>query len=573
MRDTRVMRSLSRPLRALLVGAVAAAIALAVAPRLEGLENRTVDERYDIRGSQGPPKDVAVVGIDEDSFARLQLQWPFPRSVHARAIRNLLRAGARVVAYDVQFSEPSEPREDRALLRAAADPRVVLGTEEETPRGEPLVIGLEQLRRGGGRVGDADFPVDDDGVIREVQGRIQNLPQLAVAAAGGRADRRRQRIDFAGPAATVHTLSFADVVENRFDPRDVRGRIVFVGATTPVLQDIKETAASPLMPGVEVHANAAATVLRGYPLRDASQLVGVLLVVVGALVAPAATLPGRPNRAVVQALAAGVLGVGVLLVATQLLFNGGWVVPVVTPAVAIVLGTIGAVAFTYATEVRARRQVRAAFERFVPREVVDEILRREGGVPRIESRRIEATVMFCDLRGFTTLAEVLAAEQVIAVLNRYLDAVSGAVFDHGGTVVSYQGDGVMSVFGAPLERPDHAQRALQAARAVLEERLPAFNAWLAEQGLTDAPLDVGIGLNTGPVMSGNVGSDRRLEYAAVGDATNVAARLQALSRDVPQRLFVSATTWEALGAQTDSLRPFGEIALKGRREPVTVYAG
>jgi adenylate cyclase len=180
--------------------------------------------------------------------------------------------------------------------------------------------------------------------------------------------------------------------------------------------------------------------------------------------------------------------------------------------------------------------------------------------------------MFCDLRGFTTLAEGLQPDRVIEVLNRYLGMVSGAVFDHGGTVVSYQGDGVMAVFGAPIEQPDHARRALDAARQIAGDGLPRFNRWLHDHQLSERTLAVGIGVNTGAVMSGSVGSERRLEYAAVGDATNVAARLQALSRDAPERIFVAATTVDQIGGPADGLRRFGEIELRGRSEPVVVYA-
>ena len=157
------------------------------------------------------------------------------------------------------------------------------------------------------------------------------------------------------------------------------------------------------------------------------------------------------------------------------------------------------------------------------------------------------------------------------MLNRYLEAVSAAVFAHGGTVVSYQGDGVMAVFGAPLPQADHALRALAAAREILDEALPRFNAWLMEERLADAPLEAGIGLNSGPRCPGLVGSERRLEYAAVGDATNVAARLQGLGRDADGRLFVSDTTHERLGAAAEGLRRHGAVDLRGRREPVTVW--
>jgi adenylate cyclase len=567
-----------RLLRALVVGLLAAAAAGALAwihggPD-ERVEQSLVDARYAVRGEHALP-DVVVVAIDEPSFGELRLRWPFPRAVHARAIRALLRAGARMVVYDVQFSEPSDRRDDRALLTAAANRRVVLATTERDGDGQPSVVGgARALAARGGRVGMALLPVDGDGVWRHVQGRVASVPQLSVLAAGGDPSTPARPIDFAGPAGTVRTVSFWRVLRARFDRRAVRGRIVVVGATAASLQDVHPVAlGGELMAGAEIHANAIQTVLNGYPLREAPAFVAVLLVLAAGLFAPLATLAGSPSRALAQGLGAGLLGALALLGGAQLAFDAGAIVPLTTPLLALALGTLGAVALTYVFELRARRRLRATFERFVPPDVAAELLPDGDAAAQLESRRLEATVLFCDLRGFTTLAERLAAEQVIAVLNRYLEQVSGAVFAHGGTVVSYQGDGVLAVFGAPLPQPDHAARALAAARAILDDALPRFNAWLMEERLAEGPLEVGIGLNSGPVMSGLVGSQRRLEYAAVGDATNVAARLQALGRetDPPARLFVSDATHARLGAAAEGLRRHGAVDLRGRREPVTVW--
>ncbi len=242
----------SRALRTLAVAAVAAAVAggVAVAGLFGELESKTVDERFALRGTQPPPRDVVVVAIDPASFRRLKLQWPFPRALHARAIERLLAAGARTVAYDVQFSEPSaSARGDRALLRAAADPRVVLGTAEARPDGEGAVLGGQpRLERSGGRLGWALFPVDSDGVMRRLQPRYDaRLTQFAVLAAGGDPDAPERPIDFPGPDGTVPSISFADVVNGTFDPRRVAGRIAVVGATAPSLQDVHATAAGGLM--------------------------------------------------------------------------------------------------------------------------------------------------------------------------------------------------------------------------------------------------------------------------------------------------------------------------------------
>ena len=160
-----------------------------------------------------------------------------------------------------------------------------------------------------------------------------------------------------------------------------------------------------------------------------------------------------------------------------------------------------------------REQARDAFARFVPEAVVDQVLANADGV-RLGGVRSEATVMFSDLRGFTSFSETLEPERVIESLNRYLTEMSEAILNHGGTLVAYMGDGIMAVFGAPLKQDDHADRALEAAREMLD-RMEGFNAWLREQDLIDG-FKMGIGLNSGPVMSGNVGSERRLEYTALG---------------------------------------------------------
>ncbi|HEX7292559.1 MAG TPA: adenylate/guanylate cyclase domain-containing protein, partial [Conexibacter sp.] len=454
----------ARLLRALAVGLAAAAVAgglaLAGGP-LERAEQSLVDARYELRGEHALP-DVAVVAIDQPTFGRLPYRWPYPRWIHAEAIDRLLRAGARTVVYDVQFSEPSNRRDDRQLLAAAGDRRVILSTTELDAEGRPAVIGgARRLAARGGRIGTALVPVDDDGVWRRLEGRVAGVPALATLAAGGDPTTPSRPIDFAGPAGTARTLSFWRAASGRFDADAVRGRIVVVGATVPSLQDLHPVpVGGDLMPGAEIHANAIQTVLDGYPLDDAPAFAAILLVLAAGLFAPLATLAGSPGRALAQALGAGLLGTLALLGGAQLAFDAGAIVPVAAPLLALALGTLGAVALTYLFEVRARRRLRATFERFVAPDVAAALLPDGDEAPRLESRRLEATVLFCDLRGFTTLSERLDAEQVIAVLNHYLEAVSSAVFAHGGTVVSYQGDGVMAVFGAPLPQDDHAARAL-----------------------------------------------------------------------------------------------------------------
>ena len=258
------------------------------------------------------------------------------------------------------------------------------------------------------------------------------------------------------------------------------------------------------------------------------------------------------------------------LVAAQLAFDAGWIVPVVAPLAALAAGLVGTLLVFWLSATFERARTRDAFARFVPDAVVDQVLTRatEEGDPRLGGERMDATVMFSDLRGFTSFAEALEPEQVIEILNRYLTAMSEAILDHGGTLVAYMGDGIMAVFGAPVASDDHPDRALAAARDMLD-RLDEFNDWMREHGLGDG-FKMGIGLQLGPVMSGNVGSERRLEYAAIGDTTNTAARLEAMTKGTPYQLYVPsrrATDWPRRRRSSSSC----ELDVRGREHAIRVW--
>ena len=268
---------------------------------------------------------------------------------------------------------------------------------------------------------------------------------------------------------------------------------------------------------------------------------------------------------------ASLAALGLYLAGAYLAFRAGLVLDVAGPVLALALGTLGALGLRVASESRERRRTRDLFGRFVPESVVDELLDDRGTARRLPGRRLESTVLFCDLRGFTAFAEPQPAERVLGVLNRYLTEMSEAILDHGGTVVSYMGDGIMAVFGSPLPRADHAQSGFDAAREMLEVRMPRVNAWLREHGLDE--FRMGIGVNSGPVMSGTVGSERRLEYAAIGDTTNVAARLEAATKGkgIGGGLMLADSTRRLLVRDVDRLERHGEIELRGRSEGILVW--
>jgi len=556
-------------------GLIAAVLALGADATgvLDRLEGQTHDARFALRGAE-PAADVAVVAIDAESITELG-RWPIRRTWHARAIEALRKAGARGIAYDVQFTEPSgDDAADFALYDALA-PGTVLSTTEVDEEGNTNVLGGDEgLREVGARAANTTTPVDHGAVVRRVSHTIDRLETFAVAAVEAATKRQvapfeAALIDYHGPPGTIPTHRFADLVHGRVDADALRGRIVVVGASAPSLQDLHPvpTAGDQLMPGPEVQANAISTVLRGRPLREAPWWADVLATLALAFAVPLVALRVRAR----YAIAAGLVALAGWLAAAHALFAAGAVVAVVAPVLALVVGSVGALGLAALLAARERRRMRFLFGRFVPEPVVEQLLAREDASAGIAGVRQDASVVFCDLRGFTTFAESAGPELVIDVLNRYLAEMSDAILAHHGTVVSYLGDGIMAVFGSPVERPDHATQALAAAEELLAVRLPRLNAWLAERGLE--PFRLGVGVNSGPVMSGTVGSERRMEYAAVGDTTNVAARLQAATKGTPHALLLSQATWERLDeASRARVVPAGEKAVAGRGRPVAVYA-
>jgi class 3 adenylate cyclase len=208
-----------------------------------------------------------------------------------------------------------------------------------------------------------------------------------------------------------------------------------------------------------------------------------------------------------------------------------------------------------------RSRVRDVFARFLPEPIVDEVLERSNGGVRLGGVRLIGTALFTDLRGFTSFAETTAPDRVIEVLNRFFGEMSEAVLDNGGTLVSYMGDGMFAIFGAPIEYSDHADRALAAAREMLHARLPRVNEWLRDSGLSQ--FRMGIGVNSGPIMSGNIGSERRLEYTAIGDTVNIASRIETHTKEVEHAVLLSEETRELLHGDYPLVFA-GEITLRGR---------
>jgi CHASE2 domain-containing sensor protein len=353
-----------RALGCVALAAFATGVVVQATGALEGVERATVKARFDVHGGERPD-DVVVVGIDAKTFDVLRRQWPFPRSLHGQAIRRLHAAGARVIVYDVQFTEPTEPREDLALYRAIADAGgAVLATSESDEQGRTDVLGGDaNLRRAHASAAASDLANDSAGAItrfpREVSG-LETIPVVAAKRAGapelpaGAFDHGGALIDYRGEPGTIRTVSFSDLLRGSFAPGLFRDRVVVVGASAPTLRDVHSTAVGDApMAGPEVQANAIWTALHGAPLHQPSTLASLLLVALLALVAP---LVGLRLPALAAGLAVPTAG-ALFLVGAQLAFEGGVLLDVAGPLAALLVGGIGTIAWSQLAESRVRRAV------------------------------------------------------------------------------------------------------------------------------------------------------------------------------------------------------------------------
>jgi len=547
---------------------------------LENLELQTVDLRFTVRGDRSPPKDVVLVKVDDVTFSEHpRWRWPFDRKIHAELLDQIRKGKPKAVVFDIQFSEYGSIKGDNALGYALYRNRGknVLATTEVTKEGEPnLIFDKSALEELGARAGNANLPTDKDGLIRRFPYEVEGLEGFAVVAAElasgkeitrGQMGADLQWIDYAGRPGTVTSYSYSRVHDGKAPPSAFKDKVVVIGATAPSLQDIHATPVGAVMAGPEIQADAIVTAMNGFPLRSLSPFWNILLIVALGAVVPLVSLRAGPLISVATGLAAGTL----FTFATQVSFEHGRINSYVYPVAALAMATVGSIGVHYAIAAFERERVHDVFTRFVPEQVVDEVLAQAGKDLRLIGKEVTATVLFSDLRGFTSSAEHMSAEDVITVLNYYLHEMSEAILAHNGTLVCYMGDGIYAIFGAPLEQEDHADLALAAGREMLLERLPKFNDWMREQGYGEGYF-MGIGLNSGPVMTGNVGHERRMDYTGVGDVVNTASRIEGMTKGTPFSVLIAESTIELMNERPTDLVYYDELEVRGRVARLKLWA-
>jgi adenylate cyclase len=378
-------------------------------------------------------------------------------------------------------------------------------------------------------------------------------------------------IGYAGPPGTFEPISFSRLLAPKAlkDPavKDLKDKVVIIGSTHQGAQDRHLTpyGKRELMFGAEVQANIVQTLLTGRFPVGVSWILGILAVLVLVAFGTYAFFRLSPAWGAVVA----VVLAGLYCVLAFLMFLGDMDLPVGPGHLTLALCYLGTIGLRLTGEERRRLRLRRMFGQYVSDEVVEKLL-SSGRRPDLGGEMVTATVLFSDIRNFTTIAERLSAHEVVEMLNTYFGRVCDAIFAEGGTVDKFVGDAIMAVFGSPVPHPDHARRALRAAVS-MDRIATGFRGWLTDRfaGRNLPEFDIGIGIHTGDAVIGNIGSPKRLEFTAIGDTVNTAARLEGLTKQLGARILISASTVAAAGSGL-TLGKQHRIQVKGREEEVEV---
>ncbi|MEA3352002.1 MAG: adenylate/guanylate cyclase domain-containing protein [Chloroflexota bacterium] len=542
-----------------------------------------------LHGDTSPGYEIVIVAIDDASMAEFGT-WPWPHNLHTQLIEKL--GQARVIGMDILFDEISDPALPDSAKHSGNVVFVLLGVlPDQSGHGiiqaRTLISPPPELQSAAAGLGTANVLPDPDGVVRRVPLLIQQndlvfeamslqiirkylgiSPNPAekfengVVKAGSLrvpVDQwARMTINFTGEPNTFTQVSYVDVLSGKIPADMFRDKIVLVGQMSLTgggdVHSVPTSHSGEEMAGVEIQANIIDTILHHRFLHEQS-LISDVAVILGFALVVAFMLPrirplwGLPIVALIG---------GGYWLSAFFAFDRGLVLDLVYPTLSLGLSFIAGIAGDFILEKNRRRRVTELFGRYVPSTIVNEIVASPEAMELSAAREQEITVLFTDIRNFTSFAEKTPPRRVVEILNACLNGMTKAVFAYGGTVDKFIGDGLMALFNAPLPQPYHA---LQAIRAALKMQNNAIDS-------DEVLLHYGIGIHTGRAIIGNIGSQQRLEYTAIGDTVNLAARLQGLANG--GQILISQSVYNRVERWVE-VEEVGEFQVKGRQKPVMVY--
>ena len=580
------------------------------------------DLSHILAGLRTESSHVAIVAIDNETLLNYQSEpLAFWGPHFARGIEALRRVGVKMIGLDYLFSVSGEswlkkldlPGSDKGRVydvpirtQLATGQVVLIGWVAGNDKGEselllPVEDYLFSLPRGRADVGLANFYCDADGVVRRfvptlfeegTPPRLTFAALLAVKASGIEPSKKSwhlgdqeventsvpRPIGFIGPPGAIHRLSFvrllSPLAEQDPDVQRLRGKVVIIASEHAGIQDIHQVPYTRglwhregrMMGGAELHANITETLLSGRFPQAVPAWIRITSMGAVFIFGTYAFFRLHPLQG---------LGVGLLLCffyagLAYVLFCINWVQPVANVQLGLGLSYLGTLGLRLTREERERAQLRQIFGRYVSEEVLEKLLSTRHK-PDLGGEVIQVTVLFSDIRNFTTISERLSPHQVVEMLNAYLSRACEVILEQGGTVDKFIGDAIMAVFGSPIPYENHAQRAVRAALN-LSETSRQFRSWM-QQRFADVELpefEIGIGVHTGEAVIGNIGSPKRMEFTAIGDTVNAASRLEGLTKQLGWTIVASGDTIHAAGPVVTTGKR-AEMPVKGREGYIQVF--
>ena len=600
----------------------------------ERVESLLVDFRFQLRNTISPPavpQDIVIVEVDEKSLEKYG-RWPWSRVRQAKLIDSIVKSEPKVLAVDIFYPERESKKADTALAKTLAKARgtivmaagfdVVPGTAAVEPPDFLLDNALTNIKdqsrlaqapvvnkpktsigqlSSQAMLGHVYSPSDLDGKLRWEYLYIKyaddvypSLSLMAAARALGKtaADiivyagrgvqvgdtyipvepAGRMRVDYLGRDRTLRSISAADVLSGAYQPSDLKDKVVFLGTSAISTYDFVVTPFSARMPGVEKNATVVENILNRRFLKNAPLSVVSLAVLVTVLLLAFLLPPMRARNGLILSFAL----MGIFAAGNQYLFAyRGYYANFFYPFANMITISVFSVAYKYLTEERKAKELKKMFSHYVSPKIVEELLKNPE-LAKLGGYRREITVLFSDVRGFTTFSESRKPEEVVEHLNEYLHEMTDIIFKWDGTLDKFVGDEIMAFWGAPLEQPNHAELAIKCALN-MSDRLEELQAkWRAEGKY---PLDNGIGINTGDVLVGNIGSaDKKMDYTIIGDHVNLGARVETLTRKYDSRVLITEFTFEKIRPLAEEgklyrvdMKEMDTVKVKGKEIPVKIY--
>jgi adenylate cyclase len=536
-----------------------------------------------------PTTPVLIIGIDDRSLAEIG-RWPWDRSVHAQLLEQLGDNPA-VIGYDIAFPEESTATDDARLAAAfSSSPPVILPSEARSIDILADRVVTDSILRSIPSFtsvtteGIVNTIADDDSVTRSIpvrmvsgDGQQQNhfsqqiantyrevMGEAPIDVHQIPADNGLMRVNFTGPPQTFPVYSFSDVISGDIPPETFRDAIVLVGATAPNLKDSQITPVSFGQPmnGVEIHANAVQTILSGSYLveeSDTDTIVGITTLGIGGSLLLGAT------GLILGTILHMIIAIGYVIYAF-VSFDLGVIRNLLFPLVVLLAVYIGQIIYKYFIEYYQRRFLRRAFSYYVPNSVLEQIINKPEQL-KLGGETREMTVLFSDIVGFTSITEDLTPEETSRMLNLFLTKATNIIFRNRGVVDKFVGDAIIAFWNAPIKNPSHALNACNTALEMVQE-LTTLHDDFAKLGVSS--FSIRIGISTGNMLVGNMGSEMRFNYTVLGDRVNLGSRLEQINKQYGTGILISDETHALIHSHMIT-RKVDTVVVKGKKKGVSIY--